>query len=181
MIRPQDVISPRYRALQLELHARPEGYGDRGDRWAPAVAGLIARFQASSVLDYGCGQGALIAALGPMVDGVRFAEYDPAVPGKDTWPDFADLVVVTDVLEHVEPTHLTGVLTHLKTLRRRAVFAVVSTREAARTLADGRNAHLIVQSAAWWLQTFIAAGFQTLPGPPSTHQKPVRELSVILT
>lgn len=182
MIQPREVISPAYRGLQVELHARPEAYGDTGARWAPAVRDLVAQFQAVSVLDYGCGEGTLKRALSALYGKhLRIDEYDPAVEGKDAWPVFADLVVSTDVLEHVEPDRLPVVLRHLKQLARKAVFAVVSTRAAERTLRDGRNAHLIVEPAEWWQAQFEAAGFTVAPGPTSLLVKPSREVSVVLT
>lgn len=181
MIALSELISRPYRDLQIELHTRPGGYGDKGDKWAQAVRDLITRFYATSVLDYGCGQGALARALrGKPIPGVRIAEYDPAVPGKDGTPLFADLIVVTDVLEHVEPDRLDQALAHLRLLKRKAVFAVIATRASSRTMADGRNAHLIVEQDAWWLETLTAAGFVVEPGPKSPHPKPSRELSVVL-
>ena len=33
-------------------------------------------------------------------------------------------------------------------------FIVLSTREAKKTLSDGRNAHLIVKSPIWWIKKF---------------------------
>lgn len=178
-----EVMSSAYREMQRELHARPEGYGTKGDKWAPAVAALVTRFGATSVLDYGCGKGALVRALKPLLAGdIRLSEYDPAITGKDHWPAMADLVVATDVLEHVEPDRLMRVLYSLRGgLARHAVFAVISTRLAQRTLADGRNAHLIVESEEWWMETLTVAGFTVEPGPKSPHPKPSRELSVVLT
>lgn len=176
------LVSDAYLELQRELHARPEGYGDKGDKWAPAVAALVSRFDAKSVLDYGCGAGALTRALAPLVDSdVRLSEYDPAIPGKDDRPDFCDLVVCSDVLEHVEPECLPFVLGHLRLLARHAVFAVVSTRPAERIMRDGRNAHLIIEPDEWWMNRFTLAGFCVEPGPKSPLPKPSRELSVILT
>ena len=37
-------------------------------------------------------------------------EYDPAIPGKDSLPEPADIVVCSDVLEHIEPNYLLNVL-----------------------------------------------------------------------
>lgn len=176
------IISPSYLELQKELHARPEGYGDKGDKWAPAVADLVTRFAAQSVLDFGCGRGTLAQALRPLVaDSVRISEYDPSIPGKDEWPGSADLVVATDVLEHIEPDWLLSTLRSLSYLARRATFAVVSTRPAQKILADGRNAHLIIESDEWWWMTLASVGWFVEPGPKSPHPKPSRELSVVLS
>jgi 2-polyprenyl-3-methyl-5-hydroxy-6-metoxy-1,4-benzoquinol methylase len=175
------MISPDYLASQRALHARPDGYGGKGDKWADGVMGLIAQFKASSVLDYGCGQGALVRRLRARAPGVRFAEYDPAVAAKNYLPSFADLVVCTDVLEHIEPDRLTTVLQHLDMLARTAIFVVVATRPSNKTLPDGRNAHLIIESAEWWAETCLAHGFTVSPGPASPLAKPSREWVAILT
>lgn len=157
-----DRISPRYLELQRELHARPEGYGGKGYKWAPPVVELIQRYDARSVLDYGAGEGRLVRALRETLPvGIRFDEYDPAMSGLDVLPTFADLVVSTDVLEHVEPEKLTAVLAHMRVLARKAVFFVIALEPANKTLADGRNAHLIQQPREWWAERLIAAGFRT--------------------
>jgi hypothetical protein len=96
-------------------------------------------------------------------------------------PGFADLVVCTDVLEHVEPELLDTVLRHLRSLARKAVFVVIATRPSNKTLSDGRNAHLIVETAEWWIAHLIEAGFTVMPDPPvSPLLKPSREVVAIL-
>lgn len=162
-MKPADVISPAYLALQKELHARPQGYGGKGGKWAPAVEDLALQIGATSVLDFGCGEGALAKALRARGVVFRADEYDPAIPGKDSWPGFADLVVCTDVLEHVEPDRLSTVLALIKTLARKAVFLVVALDPANKTLADGRNAHLIQESPEWWEARVTEAGFLVTP------------------
>lgn len=157
-----DRISPQYLALQRELHARPEGYGGKGYKWAPPVVELIQRYDARSVLDYGAGEGRLVRALREAFPaGMRFDEYDPAMPGLEQLPSFADLVVSTDVLEHIEPDKLAAVLAHIRMLARKAVFFVIALEAANKTLADGRNAHLIQQPRDWWQERLVTAGFRT--------------------
>lgn len=176
------LISPEYVALQQALHADPRGYGQRGHKWAPVIAELVETLGASSVLDYGCGQGSLARALAPLLPlAVRVSEYDPAIVEKSRRPGFADLVVSTDVLEHVEPERLAAVLRHFHQLARRAVFLVVSLVETAKILEDGRNAHLIVQPADWWAAQCSAAGFVVGPPPASARQKPEKEWVAVLT
>lgn len=177
------LISPAYLTQQRELHARPNGYGGGGGTWAAYVRELLGRFVATSVLDYGCGEGGLMRALRPLCNStIRLDEYDIAMPGKDEPASFADLVVCTDVLEHIEPDRLDTVLAHLKMLARKAVFAAISTRPSNKTLADGRNAHLIVEGVDWWRARVVAAGFDVADGPTRLHHgKPVREWAAVLT
>lgn len=154
-------ISPTYLEQQRRLHQRPDGYGGKGDHWVDAVSALIIRYQASSLLDYGCGQGTLVTVLQRRPLGsLRLSNYDPAIKGKDAAPVFADLVTVTDVLEHIEPERLPAVLDHLHMLARKAVFFVIALVPANKLLDDGRNAHLIVESADWWRDRLTGAGFR---------------------
>lgn len=144
-----ELISKAYLTLQRQMHADPRGYGQKGDKWADQVAGLVRRWP-GDVLDYGCGQGSLGRALAER--GVAVAEYDPAVKGKSAAPAPADLVVCTDVLEHVEPDRIEAVLDHLKALTRGVLFAVIATTEAGKTLPDGRNAHILIRDEDWWTE-----------------------------
>lgn len=161
MIATSDLISKAYRAEQVRLHAQPQGYGGKGKKWAATVRALAAARDCTSVLDYGCGQGSLAVALEG--SGLSCREYDPAIPGKDGPPSFADLVVCTDVLEHVEREYLPTVLAHLRGLARKVVLLVVALDLSNKTLTDGRNAHLILESAEWWADQVASAGFTFTP------------------
>ncbi len=185
MIAQGELISEKYRLMQRILHRQPRGYGGRGAKWAHVVVDLMRTYQASSVLDYGSGEGSLRRAImhHPNHDapaGVRFDEYDPAMPGKETLPSFADLVVSTDVLEHIEPDRLDAVLAHLKFLARKAVFVVISLKESNKILADGRNAHLIIRPANWWKKRLESAGFTILRAPECARKKKSHEMTVVL-
>lgn len=182
MMTRHQLISPAYLGEQRALHAMPRGYGGKGDKWTAAVLDLARRFDCWSVLDYGCGQGALGRALLARTDRrLDVREYDPAIEGKNARPMFADLVVSTDVLEHVEPDRLDAVLAHIRTLARRVVFVVIATRPSNKTLSDGRNAHLILESDAWWRARMEAAGFTVQTDPPqSPLTKPSREWVAVL-
>lgn len=176
------LISTKYTEMQRELHAAPRGYGGRGDKWAGVVLQLALEYQATSILDYGCGQGTLAKALRSTPFGViRVSEYDPAIPGKSVLPDFADLVVCTDVLEHIEPDRLDTVLQHLRMLSRKALWVVISTKHSNKTLPNGMNAHLIIKPARWWKARLRMAGF-TLHVPPTVVRViPEKEWAVVLT
>lgn len=146
------LITPEYRDLNLTLHRDRPDYGSHGHRHAEGIRNICLSWGITSLLDYGCGKGTLIEALRvPWARG-----YDPCMPGLDGEPQPADMVVCTDVLEHVEPDCVESVFDHLRSLSKRLLFVGIATRPAAKTLPDGRNTHLTVQPAAWWLWRLLA-------------------------
>ena len=85
------LISENYREMNKQLHETREDYGagHATAKWIPQILELVAAVQAHSILDYGCGKGALKRALPAMV----VTEYDPAIPGKDGAPQPEGFVV----------------------------------------------------------------------------------------
>ena len=141
------LISEAYTAQNADMHLRKPGYGASGSRWAKEVRDLANLIKAESILDYGAGKRSLEYEL----DDLNIRSYDPCVPEIAGEPEPADLVACTDVLEHVEPECIDAVLDHIHESALKAVFLVIATRPATKTLPDGRNAHLIQQSSEWWL------------------------------
>ena len=140
-------ISEDYRALNEALHASNDAYGTSSARHAPTVEQLAAGLGTIDILDYGCGKGLLARNMS-----FPIKEYDPAVVSKRQAPNPADLVICTDVLEHVEPEFIEAVLDDLKRVTKRFGFFTVATRPAKKVLADGRNAHILIRPAPWWLE-----------------------------
>jgi uncharacterized Rossmann fold enzyme len=138
-------ISQQYVELNRKLHEADYNYGGHGDRYAQIIQKLADSKGIKSILDYGCGKGALGAALD-----FPIWEYDPCVPGKEAAPCPADLVVCTDVLEHIEPENLAAVLEDLKRVVKLSGFFAIHTGTSEKTLADGRNTHLIQQGMDEW-------------------------------
>jgi 2-polyprenyl-3-methyl-5-hydroxy-6-metoxy-1,4-benzoquinol methylase len=139
------LISPEYAGLNRQLHDSRRDYGAIGHKWIGKAAEICRRYGYKTVLDYGCGKGTL-KARSP--EWMAVFEYDPAIEGKET-PHPADLVVCTDVLEHVEPDCLDAVLSHIRECGKRYLL-VVNTTPSNKRLSDGRNAHLIVEDHDWW-------------------------------
>lgn len=142
------LISPEYRDLNAELHERIPTYGTGGHRWARWVKALARKTESVSVLDYGCGKGALGVALSE--SGLDVREYDPAIPGKSSSPSPADIVACLDVLEHVEGEFLHNVLCDITRLAQKAVLLSICCKEGQKRLADGRPAHILVRPHEWW-------------------------------
>lgn len=147
------LISEEYRKQNAQLHAERPDYGRLGaSKWADTVRKLADKYRATTILDYGCGKGLLRGAL--MIYGLDVRNYDPAIEEWAGTPEPAELVVCNDVLEHIEPDCLEAVLDDLKRVTARVGMFVVATDPAKKTLPDGRNAHLIQQTARWWLPKF---------------------------
>jgi 2-polyprenyl-3-methyl-5-hydroxy-6-metoxy-1,4-benzoquinol methylase len=141
------------------MHAREGGYGGSGHKHASNVIEFAQRLAAKTILDYGCGEGTLRSALrkgdkAREIEGLlwkgKVYEYDPAITGKELTIKAADLVVCTDVLEHVEPKLLTNVIRHIASLAKLGVYLNVALRKSNKILPDGRNAHLITKGKSWW-------------------------------
>ena len=150
------LISPEYRDLNADLHRTNQAYGISSSKWAATVKSLAKSLNALTVLDYGAGKCRLregVEEFGELP--FMLFEYDPAIERLRDGKHPADLVVCTDVLEHIEPACLTDVLNDLRALTLKAAFLTVATRPAKKVLADGRNAHLIQQSARWWLPSLM--------------------------
>lgn len=144
------LITENYKQLNQELHRTNLGYGVSGHKWANHVTDLAMAFDTKDVLDYGCGKSTLAQNI-PF----KIKQYDPAINKHSEPPELADIVACTDVLEHIEPECLDSVLDDLKRLTKKACFLTVATRPAKKTLADGRNAHLIQEDYRWWLPKIL--------------------------
>lgn len=143
------LISEDYRALQTHLHQERDDYGSASLSHVEAVRDLAAALVTRDVLDYGCGKGRLGQALQKHQVPVR--NYDPGVPAWSADPAPADLVVCIDVLEHIEPACIEDVLADLRQLTRKLAYLSIDLAPASKMLADGRNAHLIIEPLEWWL------------------------------
>lgn len=146
------IITEQYRKLNEQLHKDRVDYGARGGIWAQQVAEYAKKIGADTAVDFGAGKGNLKATL-RRISPLQVTNYDPAVPEFSAIPEPADLVVSTDVLEHVEPACLIAVITEIQRLATKGVFLNIACREAKKTLADGRNAHLLVRPPYFWFDT----------------------------
>jgi len=160
-------ISDGYLAQQRELHKNPN-YGVASLSYAPIVKQLLEQSGAKSISDYGAGKCNLRKALHQMgKTDFDYFPYDPAFPEYGP-PKPAQLACCIDVLEHVEEDFLDAVLAELREVTERVAFLSVHTGQAAKTLPDGRNAHIIQKPSSWWLprlcRYFEIAQLQRSPG-----------------
>lgn len=143
------LYSTEYAKLNKKLHETNDSYGTSGKKYLIPITMLSDSFDTKDILDYGCGKRTLEKALGFEIN-----NYDPAIEGFEKIPEPSDIVVCTDVLEHIEPECLDDLLDDLKRCVKKVGFFIVATRPAQKILEDGRNAHLIQNDFDWWLPKF---------------------------
>lgn len=145
------MISNEYKK-QLEKVHEAKKWGNSGKSWVFEIEPFADKVGAKSIIDFGCGTGSLKKALEHKYD---FVEYDPGIEGKETLPDEpCDMLVCTDVLEHIEPEYLDETLEAIDRLYTKCAFLVIACNPAKEILPDGRNAHLIQEPPEWWMKKF---------------------------
>ena len=126
-------------------------YGNTGAKMRRFLNPWIRRSRARSVLDYGAGRGGLVFQVDAPEAAIRH-QYDPAIPELDSIPlSSYDLVLCTDVLEHLDEKEVPGVLSEIRSLTGKAIL-IIGTAPARASLPSGENAHATVRPASWWVQ-----------------------------
>lgn len=142
-------ISEEY-VIQLEqLHDQKASFGDA--KGLKPIAKWIDEHKPTSVFDYGCGKGGVVQAVKENYPDIRAVGWDPGHPSfKERQPGPFDMLISTDVLEHIEPVFLDNVLKDIHETFSKIAFLIIATSPAKKFLPDGRNAHLIVETPGWW-------------------------------
>jgi len=86
----------------------------------------------------------------------KVAGYDPGMPEFENLPDDKfEVLISTDVLEHVEPEMIDNTLQAVNNLFTKSCYLLIASYPAKKYLPDGRNAHLIIESFEWWKDKII--------------------------
>ena len=113
-----------------------------------------------TILDFGCGKGTMKRFIKEeMGNEYDISEYDPGIPGKDTFPTGQfDLVLTSDVLEHIEPHLLTETIQQLEKLTGKVLFNDIACSPTFKTFGEGpyigQDLHLTVEEPSWWRKRF---------------------------
>ena len=140
------------RQQYVEMHKAGHFPGHSIKQHIEGITALVRKTGAKSLLDYGCGKGEQYydGSLQREWGGLPYL-YDPAVYPIKPRGTFQG-VICTDVLEHVEEEEIESVVSELFAYAERFLFVSICTREAKKTLPDGRNCHLTIKPQEWWLE-----------------------------
>ena len=143
------IINQEYQEQIQAMHER--GKFDNGAKQFKLVKPFIEDYTPKTLLDFGCGKGALIRSIQSQYNGITCFGYDPGNPEFSVIPTRTfDAVISTDAIEHIEPEHLGASLQMISNLMERCGFFRIACHPAKKNLPDGRNCHLIVEEPAWW-------------------------------
>lgn len=173
----RELISGDYQRANSLLHLQKGGFGRSGAKYADEVMAFAHELGAATILDYGCGESTLRKRLHKLRVSQLVHEWDPAIPQRNRrMPYPADLVVCTDVLEHVEPEKLDNSLRHLYALTRIGCYLAIATRPAKQLMPDGSNAHRTIEGADWWISRVGSLPWTTI----RSSDKPGHEVRIWL-
>src|SRR6266705_2117326 len=106
-------LTPEYQELQHKFHIDRPDYGVSGQKHCEHLLEFCKKMNTKNVLDYGCGKATLQRGLPFPIQ-----NYDPCIDEYSKRPVPADIVVCTDVLEHIEPECLKAVLDDIRGLTK---------------------------------------------------------------
>lgn len=155
------MISDNYKKILTEIHdTSPFGKRSKVPKY---LSEFISQINPTSMLDFGCGKGRLVQRLSEDYPNISVSGYDPGNKDFNKSLDdvYVDLLVSTDVLEHVEPEHINKTLEYLST-RSKYIYHLIALSPAKLILPDGRNAHLIQESPEWWRNKFLNLNYKIL-------------------
>jgi len=153
------MISDSLKQVYTQIHAKTS-FGKRA-KIPPGVKKFIREKKPASILDFGCGKGNLVKVLQESYSDITVFGYDPANPDFNKEIPCVDMIISTDVLEHVEPEFINDTIEMLS-LKGKFHYHLISCAPAKLILSDGRNAHLIQEGPDWWRPKFEQAGFVIL-------------------
>ena len=146
-------VSDEMLSLIREVHSTPDKWdGNSLLDHIHRIQAFIEDNKAETLLDYGCGK----AQYHP--EDWSVTKYDPGVEEYSTKPSGTfDIVICTDVMEHVESEYIDQVLDEIFAYADKLVYICIGLHPAKEILADGRNAHISLFPSSVWQTKLNAA------------------------
>lgn len=110
---------------------------------------LIEKYECKKILDYGCGK-ASVHKTHKLGDVTLYDPYYEPYSQKPSDDMLFDMVICTDVLEHIPEDRVGKVLHELMFFTHKVLFLAICTKPAKKTFKNGENVHLTVKPKEWW-------------------------------
>ena len=149
-------FSKEYLEQLTALHSRSK-FGS-GEDIPAVVSEMLENSNINSILDFGSGKGYTSVAIAEKFPNIELYTYDP-VTSPIKLPKSVDMIYSSDVLEHVEPELIDETLADLFDRASKYQYHLIACHPAKKTLNDGRNAHLIIETPEWWKQKLETFGW----------------------
>ena len=151
-------VSKGYKEAIIDLHDKTR-WGDSGGCMAgeSVIAFLIEHPEIKTILDYGCGEGTLKSCVETAgISDKQWTLYDPGMPEYSEKPEGKfDLVITTDVLEHVEPHMLRSTLYELYELTGKFLYNDIACYLTERIFRNGpyigQDLHINLRAPDDWM------------------------------
>lgn len=154
------MITDQYKKVLESIHKKSP-FGKRS-KFPKGLEKFITDVNPKSMIDFGCGKGRLVEKIKETHPNIHIRGYDPGNREfSNPINEPVDLLISTDVLEHVEPVYLDETLKFLST-KSRYVYHLIACCPAKLILPDGRNAHLIIEGREWWKKKFVDLGYRII-------------------
>src|SRR6056300_1081978 len=140
------MLSEDYKQQLSKLHKKAFG---SGRDLHPEVKRLLDSGEVKSLLDFGCGKGLISNTIKEQYPNVTVYSYDP-ITSPIELPQKVDMILSSDVIEHIEPEYLDETLDSLFNIATTVQYHLIACSPAKKNLPDGRNAHLIIEKPEWW-------------------------------
>ena len=155
------LVTPEYEAVLKTTHEGNPKWGSSTEKYGTGdIIGIVHKYPyIQTVLDYGCGKGALAEYLAAKAPEIEVTSYDPGIRGKDVLPKGKfDLVITCDVLEHVEPHLIDENIAYLWSMTKVVMYNNIACSSARHNFTDGPYAgedlHLIQEAPGLWRERF---------------------------
>lgn len=133
------------------LYKRKKNYGKTSIKLYDMLKKIINDLNISSVLDYGCGKSKLLDLIKKNKK-IKIYRYDPAIKKySKLTKNKTDLVICTDVLQHVPLYDLDRVLKEIKSKGIYILFYIKCTNHKTK-LPNKTYANCTVYDKKWWLE-----------------------------
>lgn len=141
-------INKEYLASEYRnMHDKKNFSGSSLEPHLAEIKQLIKEYGCQSLLDYGCGKARYHKQ--PLVKNTTL--YDPYYEPYSKLPTGTfDMVICTDVLEHVPEKEVPNIVADLINYTDKVLFLAISTKPAKKKFSNGENVHLTIWSPEKW-------------------------------